>query len=237
MEEILVFGEQDGFGLGNMLQVSLRRSEMPLQTWSELRAQKGDESTVYKLGFIIPPLVLGYELEQDCPERECVVGEKSGNYLCDSNMKCSYNQSEGPGQCLDDMTRNETVIQLGCNFQNLCFGSLYILYNSSLLFLLFSFQRIHRRSYGKSWLRYYSPPTNGEFFSLLTSFLGKKHSVLCFFSWLFHFQIRDTVPHRQLSCLRSPCGHPPFHQPWDGHFMEEERVLHNHDQMYDLFLN
>lgn len=50
-----------------------------------IRAQKGYESIVYKLGFIIQHVVLGYELKEDYTERECIVEKKTNKQTKQNN--------------------------------------------------------------------------------------------------------------------------------------------------------
>lgn len=71
-----------------------------------IRAQSSERRWVYSLQvrFYHPTSGVGlWAWTRLSRERMCG-WRKKWNDLCDSSMKCSYNQSEGPGQCLDDMT-------------------------------------------------------------------------------------------------------------------------------------
>lgn len=242
-EETLAWGEH-GFALGPIvLELSPPKSGLVLQEWWELR--KEVESTVYKLGFIIPACSAGLCEWINSLEKlwSC---RRNKELSCDSNEKYFlYAHSEGPGWCPDGVTHDGIIINLAGTFQVSVPDVCVHCTTPACFFCPYYFTESMPESYGESWLGLDPLPVMGNCFPLRPHFLVKASVTLkaslkyyCFFPWLSCLQIRDNMPPRQWSCLClcSPCGHLPTNSP-EMETSQKRRVLHNQDQMYDVFLN
>lgn len=145
-------------------------------------------------------------------------------------MFFSYNQSEGPSWSLKTWWRMGRLLMWAGAHKILGFRCYGYSITPPCFFCPFYFQESTRDAMGKADLGINPLPLTGNSFPFWLPFPGKKHqlhsrqSLQCyyFFSWLLYVQIRDGVPLRPQSKLQSPRGHLLFHQPWNGHFMQEE---------------